>query len=350
MKAAVLKDVRDLVVEEMPEPDPGANEVVVRIKTCGICATDHKAYCGKRNNVAFPKILGHEPAGVIAKAGVGVAAFKEGDEVIVQPAGFCGSCRFCLEGKQHCCVNRFTIGGDGGTDIRHGCFAEYALQSASSIYHKPPGISWEAAALTEPLAGSWKGLIHYSQLQVGEDVVVIGTGGIGMLVLMLAAVAGAGARIAVDISDFALANAAKLGATHTVNPQETDAKTAVYDVLPEGPDLIVEAAGPVDAVQLMFDLCRRGTRINLFGITTHEEVHFDGGYTHFLETRMDSSFSISPLAMMNAIRIIKRGLVDPAEIITHRFPMENIQEAMEAMATPEHNKVMVYVDESEMPR
>jgi L-iditol 2-dehydrogenase len=347
MKAAVLHEFGKMVIEDVPTPTPGPNEVVVRIKACGLCATDHKAYTGKRDNVAFPKILGHEPAGVIAKVGVGVTEFREGDEAIVQPAGFCGFCEFCRSGKQHCCVKRFTIGGDGGADIRSGCFAEYALQNASSVYHKPKGLSWESASLTEPLAGSWKGLIHYSQMQVGEDVVVIGTGGIGMLVLMLAVTAGAGTAIAVDVSDYALANAMKFGATHAINPRKQDVKKAVYDILPAGPDLVVEAAGPVEAVQMMFDLCRRGTRVNLFGITTHEKVHFDGGYTHFLETRMDASFSITPQAMVNAIRLMERGLLDPARIITHRFGLDRINEAMAIMDTPEHNKVMIFPDESE---
>lgn len=339
-----------MVVDEVPTPEPGPGEVLVKVKACGICQTDYKAFLGKRDNVELPKVLGHEPAGVVAKVGPVVSAFKEGDPVIVQPAGFCGMCTFCRTGMQHCCESRFTVGGDGGTDIRDGAFAEYLIQNASCLYHKPEGVSFEAAALTEPLAGSWKGLIQYSRMRIGEDVVIIGTGSIGMLVLMLAARAGAGTLIAVDTSDYALATARALGATHAVNPLKVDARQAVYDILPKGPDLVLEAAGPVGAVQLMFDLRRRGTRINLFGITTHETVEFDGGYTHFLETRMDSSFSITPEAMVNAIRIIERGLVDPSRIITHRFPLSEISAAMEAMGHKERNKVMVFPDEQELPQ
>jgi len=348
MLAAVLREFGRMSIEEVPTPEPDINEVLVKVKACGICQTDYKAFIGKRDNVVFPKILGHEPAGIVAKAGLGVKGFKEGDEVIVQPAGFCGLCRPCRTGMQHCCTSRFTIGGDGGNDIRNGSFAEYVLQNASSILHKPKNITFEAAALTEPLAGSWKGLIKYSQLQVGEDVIVIGTGGIGMLVLMLAAVAGAGTVIAIDISDYALKNAMKLGATHAINPEKCDVKKAIYEILPEGPDLIIEAAGPVEAVQMMFDLCRRATRINLFGITTHEQVKFNGGYTHFLETRMDSSFSVTPESMLNAAKIIERGLIDPTKIITHRFSLSKINEAMKIMGTTERNKVMIFPDERDI--
>lgn len=349
MLAAVLREFGKMSIEDdVPIPEPGINEVLVRVKACGICQTDYKAFLGKRDNVVFPKILGHEPAGIVAGAGAGVTALKEGDEVIVQPAGFCGLCRPCRTGMQHCCKSRFTTGGDGGNDVRNGSFAEYVVQNASSILPKSRSISFEAAALTEPLAGSWKGLIKYSQMQVGEDVVVIGTGGIGMLVLMLAAAAGAGTLIAVDVSDYALDNAMKLGATHAINPNKCDVKKKVYEILPEGPDLVVEAAGPVEAVQMMFDLCRRATRINLFGITTHEDVRFDGGYTHFLETRMDSSFSVTPESMINAARIIERGLVDPTKIITHKFPLTKMNEAMEAMGMTERNKVMIFPDEEDI--
>ena len=348
MLAAVLREFGKMSIENVPMPEPGVNEVLVKVKACGICQTDYKAFLGKRDNVVFPKILGHEPAGIVAKVGSGVTAFKEGDEVIVQPAGFCGFCRPCRTGIQNCCKNRFTIGGDGGNDVRNGSFAEYVVQNASSILHKPKNISFEAAALVEPLAGSWKGLIKYSQMQVGEDVAVIGTGGIGMLVLMLAAAAGAGTVIAVDISDYALQNSLKLGATHAINPNKCDVKKKIYEILPDGPDLVIEAAGPVEAVQMMFDLCRRATRINLFGITTHEDVKFDGGYTHFLETRMDSSFSVTPESMINAAKIIERGLVDPTKIITHRFSLKNINKAMEVMAITERNKVMIFPDESDI--
>ncbi|MBN1436164.1 MAG: alcohol dehydrogenase catalytic domain-containing protein [Sedimentisphaerales bacterium] len=348
MLAAVLREFGKMSIEDVPTPEPGINEVLVKVKACGICQTDYKAFLGKRDNVVFPKILGHEPAGIVADVGKGVTAFKPGDEVIVQPAGFCGFCRPCRTGIENCCKNRFTIGGDGGNDVRNGSFAEYVVQNASSILHKPKNISFEAAALTEPLAGSWKGLIKYSQMKVGEDVVVVGTGGIGMLVLMLAAAAGAGTAIAVDISDYALNNALKLGATHAINPNKCNVKEKVYEILPDGPDLVIEAAGPVEAVQMMFGLCRRATRINLFGITTHEDVKFDGGYTHFLETRMDSSFSVTPESMMNAAKIIERGLVDPTKIITHRFGLTKINEAMQAMGMTERNKIMIFPDESDI--
>ena len=341
MLAAVLKDFDQLFMEEVPIPEPGDGEVVVRIRSCGFCATDYKAIKGIRKNVSFPFIPGHEPAGVVASVGRGVRHFKEGDEVICQPSGFCGACQHCKTGNTHYCEHAFTTGGDGPEDVWPGAFAEYMRTAESCLFHKPKAISFDAAALTEPLSGAWKGVIHYSQMQVGEDVVVIGVGGIGLLCMMVAHAAGAGRLIAIDPSAYACNNALTLGATHVIDPRAEDAKKRVYEIIPNGPDVIVEAAGSVPAVNLMTDLRRRGTRWNLFGISTHEKFELDGGYTHFLEGRMDASFGTNPLAMQRAIRLMETGLVDPEKIISHRFALKDLPQAVELMGQPGRNKIMI---------
>lgn len=341
MRAAVLKDVNKLVIEDVSKPEPGPTQVCIKVKATGICATDHKAVRGKRTNVTFPAILGHENAGIVDSVGSVVKYFKPGDKVILSPRGYCGVCETCRLGLLHYCADGFSTGGDGANTLLHGGFAEYMLTEETNVYHKPKNISWPAAALTEPLSGAWKGVINYSQMSIGEDVVVIGTGGIGLLCLMVAHRAGAGTLIAVDTSDYALKNALRLGATHALNPKNCAVREEVYKLIPRGPDLVIEGAGPIEAVNLMFELRRRGTRVNLFGITTHEKFALDGGYTHFMETRMDASFSTTPLAMTMAIRLMERGLVNTEEIISHKFPLEQINQAMEAMDQPERNKVVI---------
>ena len=342
MLAAVLHDFNDLRLDEVPVPEPTASgTVVVRIQSCGICQTDYKAIKGLRRNVRFPTITGHEPSGVVAAVGPGVTQFKEGDAVICQPSGSCGFCAACRTGNPHHCKDGFVTGGDGPEDVWDGAFAEYMLTRESCLFEKPPDISFDAAALTEPLSGAWKGVIQYSEMAVGDDVVVIGVGSIGLLCLLVAKTAGAGRLVAVDSSAYARQRALELGATHAVDPTDGDPKRQIYAILPDGPDLIVEAAGPIEAVRLMVDLRRRGTRWNVFGITTHETFELDGGHTHFLEGRMDASFGTTPLAMQRAIRLIERGLVDPEQIITHRFPLSDIHAAMDLMASPDRNKIVI---------
>lgn len=340
MLAAMLKDFNQLVLEEVPKPEPGPGEVLVRIKSCGFCATDYKAIKGIRRNVDFPLLPGHEPAGIIAGVGPYVTNVKEGDDVILSPSGFCGFCRNCRIGLTHYCEKSYSTGGDG-TDVRPGSFAEYTVTGANVVFAKPKNLSFDVACQGEPVSGAWKGLIHYSEMKVGDDVVVIGTGGIGMYCLMVAKAAGAGRLIAIDVSEYALNTARALGATHTINPTKCDAKAAVYDILPYGPDLVVEAAGPIKAVELMVSLVRRGTKWNIFGITTHEKFELDGGLMHFLEARMDSSFSTTPQAIEKAIRLMDRGLVNVEKVISHRFPLSEIHKAVEAMGSPERNKVII---------
>lgn len=341
MLAAILTDFNRLELQELPVPQLGMNEVAVRIRACGICATDYKAIKGIRTNVTFPFIAGHEAAGVVAAVGPGVTHVKEGDEVICQPSGYCGLCEHCRAGNTHYCDQAFTTGGDGPPDVRPGAFAEYMKTDAKCLFHKPAEISFEAAALTEPLSGAWKGVIQYSRMSIGDDVVIIGVGGIGLLCLMAAKAAGAGHLIAVDTSAYAGDNALRLGATAAIDPAQGRTKERIYEIIPDGPDLIVEAAGPIEAVKLMVELRRRGTRWNVFGITTHETFELDGGLTHFLEGRMDTSFGTTPLAMLKAIRLMERGLVNPEAIITHRFALADIHEAIRVMGQKERNKVII---------
>jgi L-iditol 2-dehydrogenase len=342
MLAAVLHDFHQLNLEEVPIPEPIHNgAVVVKIKSCGFCATDYKAITGRRTNVHFPFVPGHEPSGVVSAVGPGVTHFKPGDEVAVSPSGSCGVCEQCRQGNHHYCEQAFTTGGDGPKSVWPGAFAEYMLTLETCLYHKPKTLSFDAACLTEPLSGAWKGVIQYSQMSLGDDVVVIGVGGIGLLCLMVARAAGAGRLIAIDPSPYARQNALALGATHAVDPSEGNVKEQVYGILPKGPDLIVEAAGPIEAVKTMVDLRRRGTRWNVFGITTHETFELDGGLTHFLEGRMDASFGTNPLAMTKAIRLMESGLIDIEKIISHRFPLNMIHDAVAMMGQPERNKIII---------
>lgn len=342
MKAAVLRAANDLVVCEVPRPAPvEPGTVVVKITSCGICATDYKAIKGIRTNVRFPFVPGHEPSGVVAEVGVGVKHFRPGDEVIVQPSGYCGFCPDCRVGNTHYCKHAFTTGGDGPEEVWPGAFAEYMLTREQCLFRKPENISFDAAALAEPLSGAWKGMIQYSGCRVADDVVIIGTGGIGLLCLMVARAAGAGRLIAVDPSPHAREEALRLGATHVFDPAAGNVANEIGKVIPDGPDIVLEAAGVIEAVELTVRLLRRGTRWNLFGITTHERFELDGGLAHFLEARMDASFGTTPLAMQKAIKLMETGAVDTEEIITHRFPLERIHEALETLAAPESTKVII---------
>jgi threonine dehydrogenase-like Zn-dependent dehydrogenase len=257
------------------------------------------------------------------------------------PSWYCGYCQNCRLGLTHYCAYSYTTGGDGPPDVRPGSFAEYTVVGENSLFRKPSELSFDQASQTEPISGAWKGVVKYSEMAVGDDAVIIGTGSIGMYCLMVAKAAGAGTVIAVDTSDFALETASRLGAIHLVNPSQCDAKAAICEILPEGPDFVIEAAGPIQAVKLMVSLLRRGTHWNIFGITTPEMFELNGGLMHFLEARMDSSFGTNPLAMQKAMRLMERKLVDPEPVISHRFPHGEIAQAVEVMGTNRRNKIFI---------
>ena len=341
MLAAVLEDVKKMKLKEVPKPEPGYGEAVIRVKACGICQTDFKAYTGERRNFTPPIIFGHEISGIVDKVGEGVKDFKEGDEVVVSPAIYCGKCDYCKSGLEHYCVNGAVIGGDGFEDVRNGGFAEYVVVPEANLYKKPESVSFSAAALAEPLAGSYKGMIEYSNLRLGEDVVIIGAGSMGLLLTQVASAAGAGNLILIDIEDYKLEYAKKCGATHVINSRREVPKEKVYQILPKGPDVIFEAAGVLDAASLAFDLCRRGSRINMFGVTTPGTIPVSPGHIHFTEIAMNASFSVTPKTMLKSIRLMEKGLVDPAKIITHEFSLQEISKALETMNSSRRIKIIV---------
>ncbi|HME52636.1 MAG TPA: alcohol dehydrogenase catalytic domain-containing protein [Candidatus Lokiarchaeia archaeon] len=342
MKAAVLEAVNQLVVKEVPNPEPSGNLALIRVNSCGICLTDYKAFAGERTNVTFPTVCGHEFSGIIESIGDGVRFFKPGEDVICAPIANCGICSECRRGFTQYCKQGAVIGGDGMKTVIDGAFAEYTLVPENALYKKPANITFDAAALTEPLAGCYKGLIEYSQLKITEDLVIIGAGSMGLLAAMIAQRAGANTIILVDVSNWRLDFSKNCGATHQINSAKVDAKEAIYEIIPDGPDLVFEAAGPLPAAQLAFDLCRRGTRINEFGVTTEGTIDISPANIHWMETRVDASFSVYPRAMQQSIKLQEKGFVDAGKIITHHLSLDDIEQGMTLMTQEERVKVIIH--------
>ena len=344
MLAAVLEGVRKLELRDVPRPVPQRGQVLVQIKACGICQTDYSAYTGRRMNWRPPMIMGHEMAGVIAELGPEVEGWSVGDEVVVSPVITCGKCRWCRLGMSNHCKNGIVLGGDGQEIVWDGAFAEYLAAPTEILYRKPKHVPFEAACLTEPLAGCYKGMIEYSQLRLGEDVVILGAGSMGLLLAQVAVAAGAGRTVVVDIVPSRLQKALELGVDYVINAREEDVRRRVYELLPEGPDLVFEAAGTLEAAQLTFGLTREATRVNMFGVIIPGEVEVSPMNIHWQETRMDASFSVTPRAMTKALDLIAKGRVHPERIVTHTFSLREIGEAMRAMESADRIKIVVRPD------
>ena len=341
MLAAVFEDIKKMEIKEVPKPEPDENSAVVRVRACGICQTDYKAYTGERRNWTAPMIAGHEMAGIIAEIKNKSSGFSEGDEVIISPVVSCGICEYCRSGYQHYCLNGAVIGGDGFETVWDGGFAEYVKVPISSIYKKPKNIPFSSAALTEPLAGSYKGLIEYTNMRLGEDIVILGSGGMGLLLTQLAKATGAGNLIVTDIDDYKLEYAKKCGADYTINAIDENVRERIYEIIEKGPDIVFEAAGTLEAAEQAVELCRRGTRVNMFGVTTPGTIPISPGKFHFSEIKMDASFSVSSRAMLKSVMLMEKGLVNPELIITHRFPLKKIDDAFDTMAESRRIKIII---------
>jgi 2-desacetyl-2-hydroxyethyl bacteriochlorophyllide A dehydrogenase len=342
MTAAVLDGVRNLNVRQVAIPSIADGEALVQVKACGICQTDYKAFTGERMNWLPPIVLGHEISGIIADIKNQQSPFKAGDEVIVSPMVSCGFCSACRTGMQHYCTgNRIVIGGDGAETVWDGGFAEFVRVPETALYFKSRSTTFAEAALTEPLAGSYKGLIENTKMVIGEDVVIIGAGGMGLLLAQIASAAGAGTLIVIDLDDEKLQYAQRCGASNIINAQTENVKDAVYRMIPAGPDIVFEAAGPIKAAELAYQLCRRGTRLNMFGVTTPGTIEVSPADIHFNEIKVDASFSVNSKAMLKAINLMDKKLVDPKKIITHTFRLQDIHEAFATMSQPDRIKIMI---------
>jgi threonine dehydrogenase-like Zn-dependent dehydrogenase len=341
MLAAVLVGKEKIELMDRPKPTPGRGEVIVKVVACGICQTDYSGFLFRREQIVIPSVLGHEISGVITAVGEDVPRWHEGDEVVVMPMVPCGDCYYCKTGFEHYCEHGEVIGGDGQKIVNDGGFQEYVKVPAKVLFRKPKNVSFESAALTEPLAGSYKGLVEYSNFQVNNDVVVIGAGGMGLLITMIALRGGAGNLIVVDISDYNLNKAKELGVKHLINPQKEDVKTRVYEISERGPDIIMEAAGTLAAADMAMNLARRYSFVNMFGVIIPGNIEVSPAKIHWQETRINASFSVNRRVMEKSLELMGKGLVQPDKLVTHRFSLEKIVDGMQFMSSRERVKVMI---------
>ena len=221
MKALLLSEYKKLNVVDMPTPEIADDEVLVRVRACGICGSDIHGYDGSTGRRIPPLVMGHEAAGVIERAGPAVEGFKVGDRVTFDSTVSCGKCDFCRQGQINLCDNRMVLGVSCGDYRRHGAFAEYVSVPARILYKLPDSLPFERAALIEAVSIA----VHAVSRHVpkpDEAVLVVGSGMIGVLVIQVLREKGCRNIIAVDVDDDKLALAKRVGATRTVNGKDID--------------------------------------------------------------------------------------------------------------------------------
>lgn len=322
------------MVGERADPVPERGEVLVKVKACGICGTDVHIFHGNYQ-VKYPLIPGHELSGEVCAVGEGVTGISVGDRVAVDPNNACGQCSYCRQGRVNLCKNLNPIGV-----TRDGGFAEYCRVPAVQIYLLPDSVSFEQGALMEPLACALRG-IQMAEIAPGDTVAVLGSGTMGGLLLQLARTSGGGKMFLSEPIPKRREIALSFGADLTVNPLEDDVHQALLSLDPDGADVVFEAAGLAVTAEQSLQLAKRGGKVIFFGVVSPtEKVEVSPYLINENELTIRGSFN-NPLTNSRALELIASGRVSVEPYISHRFPIEQFEEAFSLFGKPEAFKILI---------
>ncbi len=265
MKALVLTAYHHLEIQDVPEPEPGPDEVVVHVRACGICGSDVHGLDGSTGRRRPPIIMGHEASGVVARMGSGVTGWSVGDRVTFDSTVYCGTCWFCMRGQVNLCDHRRVLGVSCEEYRQHGAMAEYVAVPQRIVYRIPEAVTFAQAAMVEPLSVALHG-VERLPIQLADTAVVVGSGMIGLLALQMLRAAGCSRVYAVDLDPRRLALAVRLGAQEGLQPDQVDVPAQIARRTDgRGADVVVEAAGTPRTVPLAVACLRKGGYLALIG-------------------------------------------------------------------------------------
>lgn len=343
MLAARIVAPGEMVVERVPDPEPGPDEVLIRVRAAGICATDLEIFHGEltyfRTGLArFPIIPGHEWAGEVAALGSAVRGFAVGDLVTGECGTGCRACAICLRGHYHLCPDR----QETGILRRDGGFAELLAMPAVFVHRVGQGIALEAAALIEPSAVA-AGAARRAGIGPLDAVAVLGAGPIGLLTAQMAAIRGARTVILLDTREERLTLGRALGASHTLDPRDGQVREAVRDLAgQDGCDVVIDATGNPAALELALELTAPAGRIGAVGICGGRRVSLDIDRLVTRDISLIGSLG-SPHMWPSTIALLGDGRLRTAPLITHRFPLDRIREALALVEHPTSDVVKVVI-------
>jgi len=325
MIRVVLEEPKKLSVQEAPIPTPRPSEVLIRVKACGICGSDVSAYLGKHPFVKYPVVQGHEFSGEIVDLGESVEHLKKGDRVVVEPSLTCGSCYHCKTGRYNICNELRVLGFQAD-----GAMAEYIAANAEKSYRIPPEMSFEDAALVEPAAVALHA-VRGSSLRIGDSVLILGAGPIGLMLLQCCKAAGASSAIVTDMIDLRLDVAKSLGADYTFDAKDIDIATAIRSKFGrDGIDVIFEATGSLSAMNQAIELVRKGSEIMVVGIPP-KEVSTKIALIQDRELLVKGTLMYSYRDYSRVIEMMAKGKIRTQGMITHRFPLRDIYRAYQTV-------------------
>jgi len=324
MRAAVVVEPNRIEIQQVPVPEPGPDEVLIRVMAVGVCGSDLHFFVGRlQAETAYPMVLGHEFAGTIAALGPGVTGYEVGQRVACAPDRPCGRCEWCLKGETNVCPNVRFAASHGVP----GCLCDYYVVHTSQLYPIPDSLRFEQAALFEPVAIGLHVVENLARPKGGEIYAVMGAGPDGLAVVYSARQNDASHIYASDLLEPRLAAARRLGADQTCNAAQEDFLQFVLDRTGgRGADVVVEAAGAVRAIEQTFSAACIHGKVLVLGIPPVDslEMHITAA------RRRELTFVACRRTVgkyRRALDLIGRGELDL--LITHRFPLEQAQQAFE---------------------
>lgn len=341
VKAAVLKAVNEISYETVSDPVLQPGDLLLKVRAATICGTDIRILRGKKTaGIRYPSIIGHEFAGEVVET-VGHRQFQVGQAVGVCPAFACGQCDACQGGAENLCRNLIAMGYE-----IDGAFAEYVRipahgVAAGNVFALPHGLSFAKAALAEPLACVINGQ-HQAHVGRGDRVVILGAGPIGLLHVKLARLAGAKQIIVSQTSASRRQAALDAGADVVINPRDKNLVEQVKQLTDGGgADVAICAIGKPELANDAIRAVRPRGRVNLFaGFSKGVSSDLDVNAIHYNELTVTGAFGLTRLQFSTALQMIASGQIDVAPLLTHRFPLAEISQAL---ATAEQGSALKVV-------
>jgi len=329
MKAAVVHGVNDIRIEEVPQPTPQPGDIVVRVRASGICATDVKTLLGQGLPKNLPTILGHEVAGEVFLLGEGVTGLAVGDRVAVYPIAVCGECEFCRRDRHNLCRHEFGLahGIDGG-------FAEFVriphqIVNIGGVVKLPSDLPFDLAAIAEPLSCGLAAL-RVNGVRPGDTVVILGAGPMGLIHLILSKWRGA-RLIVIERLEKRREMAANMGADYIIDPGAEDPLAAVKKLTGgDGAEVVIASLGDPQAVESALPMVKKAGVFNIFGgPPAGHTINIDPRWVHYEEITITGSFASIPSDFRQAVDLIAHGEINAADLITDRYSLDSILDAVE---------------------
>jgi len=339
MKALVKKERKPgLWLEDVPEPEVGINDVLIRVDRTGICGTDLHIYKWDdwaQKTIPTPMVVGHEFVGEVVRGGSNVKDFFPGETVSAEGHVVCGRCRNCLAGRRHLCKDTQGIGVN-----RPGAFAEYISVPMTNVWHHRNGIDRDVAAIFDPFGNAVHTALSFPVL--GEDVLVTGAGPIGIMAAAVVKHAGARFVVVTDVNDFRLELARKMGATVVLNIQSGGSLEGVQKELgmKEGFDVGLEMSGNPAALRDMVANMCHGGKIAMLGIPA-DPAPFDWTKVVFNMLEIKGIYGREMYETWYKMTVMLETGLDIKPVITHRFHYTEFEKGFEAMRSGKSGKVVL---------